>query len=291
MSKIIFFIIALLVIQSIYGQNKPRTLLWEVTQNGSNVKSYLFGTLHEVDTDFFDSLKNTNDKLKTSDVVYVEEINNASDTANILQKLSTWNETKWDKLLSDNQKITFEKFIIKSERSEFKNLPPLILNRVIAGMYLRDFCQFISSNYNLSLDAKIENVAYENKKPVFSLDENQGDILKEVSSAIDSNLNFVYAENIILLMAKMLNDDFSDCQLITNYKTFKIDYELDVDLTKVKNYSPLLIDRNNKWIKILNKPLRDHNCFIAVGLRHLFYKQGLIQQLRDLGFTVRPIIT
>ncbi len=290
MSKFILFISSLFIFTNIYSQNKPKTILWEITQNGSNLKSYLFGTLHEVNPDFFDSLTNSVSKLKNSDILYVEETNSVRDKSNILQNPSIWNKSKWDSILSKEQAIIFERFISKAERSEFNNLPPLILNRVITGMYLRDFCQLSNSYENLTLDGKIEKFAHENYKQVLSLDENQADLLTMTSKAVDSNLNLEYAKGIINLMSKMLNEDMSNCNIITEYKSFNIDYMLEVDYTKYPNQSPLLIDRNIKWIKILDNSLRKYNCFIAVGLKHLFYKQGLIQQLRALGYKVRPII-
>ncbi len=290
MSKFILFISSLFIFTNIYSQNKPKTILWEITRTGSNLKSYLFGTFHDVNPDFFDSLTNSVAKLKTSDILYVEEVNIVRDKSNILQNPSIWNKSKWDSILSKEQALIFETFIAKAERNEFNNLPPLILSKAIAGMYLKDFCQFNSSSEYLSLDGKIEKLAHENNKKVLSLDENQADLLTMASKAVDSNLNLEYAKGIINLMSKMLNDDMSNCNIITEYESFNIDYMLEVDYTKYSNQSPLLIDRNIKWTKILDNSLKKYNCFIAVGFKHLFYKQGLIQQFRALGYKVSPII-
>lgn len=289
MSKFVLLFCSILFYTNIYCQNKPKTILWEIKHNETKLTSYLFGTLHEVDADFFVSLTNSVTKLQLSDILYVEEANTIRDTSDILQKISIWNKSKWDKILSKEQEIIFETFIEKAERSEFNNLPPIILSRAIAGMYLKDFCQVNSSSESLSLDGKIEALAHQNNKQVLSLDENQADLLTMTSKAVDSTLNLKYAENIISLMTKMLYDDMSDCNIITEYKSFNIDYMLEVDYTKYSNQSPLLINRNIKWIKVLDNALRKNSCFIAVGLKHLFYKQGLIQQLRALGYKVSPI--
>jgi uncharacterized protein YbaP (TraB family) len=39
----------------------------------------------------------------------------------------------------------------------------------------------------------------------------------------------------------------------------------------------------------INNFLENRNCFIAVGLSHLMYKCGLINQLKELGYTITPI--
>jgi uncharacterized protein len=207
MSKFILFISSLFIFTNIYSQDRPKTILWEITQNGSSLKSYLFGTLHDVNPDFFDSLTNSVAKLKTSDILYVEETNSVREKSNILPNPSIWNKSKWASILSKEQAIIFERFILKAERSEFNNLPPLILSREIAGMYLKDFCQLNNSAENLSLDGKIEKLAHENSKQVLSLDENQADLLTMTAKTVDSNLNLDYAKGIINLMSKMLNDD------------------------------------------------------------------------------------
>jgi uncharacterized protein YbaP (TraB family) len=51
----------------------------------------------------------------------------------------------------------------------------------------------------------------------------------------------------------------------------------------------LLLKRNNYWMMKLPSILKNGNIFIAVGLQHLKYKEGLISQLRKLGYTVKPI--
>lgn len=87
----------------------------------------------------------------------------------------------------------------------------------------------------------------------------------------------------------MLENNLEHCAIITAYKNFDIDYELDKEITSQSPDYSLLVNRNQSWIPVLDKAFSVHRCFVAVGFRHLFYKQGLIQQLRKLGYTVEPI--
>jgi uncharacterized protein YbaP (TraB family) len=90
-------------------------------------------------------------------------------------------------------------------------------------------------------------------------------------------------------MKNMLDNDLSDCRFITVYKNLDMDYELDTLLNEKSPALLLLINRNNRWTEILDAAFSSGNCFVAVGFRHLFYKQGLIQKLRELGYSVTPI--
>lgn len=61
------------------------------------------------------------------------------------------------------------------------------------------------------------------------------------------------------------------------------------DPTAEKFMEKLLNERNANWIKELPALMNDASCFIAVGALHLAGPQGLVEQLRKLGYTVEPI--
>jgi uncharacterized protein YbaP (TraB family) len=42
-------------------------------------------------------------------------------------------------------------------------------------------------------------------------------------------------------------------------------------------------------MKQIKDLIEKKNCFIAVGLSHLMYECGLINQLTELGYTITPI--
>src|SRR5690606_27553082 len=87
------------------------------------------------------------------------------------------------------------------------------------------------------------------------------------------------------IIRKISNQDSNDCQETTWYSTMEIDYHLN---TPCGN-SLILTDRNNKWLKSITDQIDKKNCFIAVGLSHLMYECGLINQLTELGYTVTPL--
>lgn len=48
-------------------------------------------------------------------------------------------------------------------------------------------------------------------------------------------------------------------------------------------------NRNNRWMKKIPILIKNKPSFIAVGVAHLIGKTGLINQLRNLGYSVEPI--
>ena len=51
----------------------------------------------------------------------------------------------------------------------------------------------------------------------------------------------------------------------------------------------LLYDRNANWAKKLQDIMTDHPVVVAVGAGHLPGEKGVINLLRQLGYTVEPV--
>jgi len=53
----------------------------------------------------------------------------------------------------------------------------------------------------------------------------------------------------------------------------------------------LLVKRNNNMAERIDTMIKKRSTFAAVGTAHLIGKTGLITQMRELGYTVRPVIS
>ena len=279
---------AILITSIVCGQDLPKTILWEVTKTGNMHKSYLFGTFHEVDPTFFEGLVNSMSKLKQSAILFVEQTQNISNNFQTKDS-SFWTMDKWETLLNNRQDSIFKAFTTKADNNNYYHFPPLLLSLETSRLYLQNFCDSEERTTLELMDQFIENIATDQNKKVFSLDENQGILLKNVQSSLNQSQDSLYASIVIGYMESMLNEDQSGCAMLTEYKTFNLNYELDIDIKIGADYNAILTERNKKWLSILDQAFLQNNCFVAVGFRHLFYKQGLIQLLRASGYTVSPI--
>ena len=82
------------------------------------------------------------------------------------------------------------------------------------------------------------------------------------------------------------------CSFANKYALFTIDYKFEetCNFLKGSNLNDALVKkRNDDWIQRLPKLLENNNCFIAVGLGHLYNKCGLIERLKGLGYIVEPV--
>ncbi len=276
-----------------YGhcQNNPKTLLWKVTKANSNKISYLFGTFHQVNPDFFDSLAIATNYLKRSEILFVESYNSetAIDSNKITSEFNSWNKDKWKSKLKPSQFDIFEKFI-KSEWGNEKiySMPPIQLMFILQYIYFQGVCDTINRKSYEPMDDRITSIALSNKLIVVGLDENQLLDIKK-SSEQDKALSLkntihINEQYMKYILEKNINN--STAKFLFDYKKFNLNYSLN---KRSKALKVLLNDRNNKWMKKISNQFKMKNCFVAIGIRHLFYKTGLIQQLRQQGYKVEPI--
>ncbi|RAI83747.1 TraB/GumN family protein [Algoriphagus yeomjeoni] len=87
------------------------------------------------------------------------------------------------------------------------------------------------------------------------------------------------------ILEKIRMQNVIACEEINWYSEMAMDYQLNIPCSN----ELMLTDRNDKWMTKISKLLAEKNCFIAVGLSHLMYECGLINQLMELGYTVTPI--
>ncbi|RYE45861.1 MAG: TraB/GumN family protein, partial [Sphingobacteriales bacterium] len=246
-----------------------------------------FGTLHEADPGFFDSLSPAVHALRQSQVLFVEERQSDSKVLNP-PPLPSWNVDKWQSVLSEKQETIFDKFVSKASDSSYFQMDPTRLVLTTSRLFLVNFCQ-TASNFKGLMDHHIENVAISQGKDVYSLDKNQDDMLSQGAKMKSDKEDSLLATYAIQFMKNMLEDDTADCNVINDYRKGDLNYQFEKDISSETDQQTLMVERNSRWVGILTKDLNREKCFVAVGYRHLFYKQGLIESLRRLGFTVSPV--
>lgn len=289
-------IILCFISYSVYAQNNPKTLLWKVTQKGNSHVSYLFGTFHQVNPDFFDSLSIANDCLKKSKILFVESYIPEKKTDSVETtskndsvKFEIWDKERWKSNLTNKQFDAFEKFA-KSEwvDENVYGVDPVQLMFILQYMYYQGVCDTLNRTSYESMDTRITNIGIANKLRVIGLDENQ---LKEIkiSSEKDKALslkNTIIADATYVSYLLEKSTDNPIAKFLFDYRNKNLNYSLN---KKMKLLNSLLNERNNKWMKKILNQFDTNSCFVAVGIRHLFYKDGLIQQLRKQGYKVEPV--
>lgn len=280
-----FFLLIILVVMSL-KKNKPKeNLLWEITSPYSKNKSYLFGTIHLIEKEFFSLPKSLIKKIKNSSTVIFEtpyptnsnvrELMLLPEGGNILTFFSESEKKKIINWSEKNLKINENEF-----QESYGKYKLFVLNQTITQLpYLDNSVSYEQEIYKTikSSQKKIEGLETIEEQ-IKLLDEipieNQK---KQIIYAIDSLVN-----NQRILREMQLAYKKQDLQVIYKWiEKESANSEVSLDL--------FLEKRNLKWLpKIINE-INKKSTFIAVGAGHLAGEKGLINLLRKNGFKLKSI--
>jgi hypothetical protein len=269
--------------------DKPLTnnnsLLWQVSGNGLNKPSYLFGTIHIISQDDYFLGKNVVRKIQKSDELIMEIDLDKMDVL-FLAKLSVLPDGKSIKdFMHDSDYTILQSFMEDSigiKKFTFENaygkLKPFFLEQLIFIKYLGQETESYEQNFKkLAEDKNIPMSGLETYEEQLKFID---DIpLEDQLTSIVSTIKNYSAETQKL------------SQLVKDYKAQNLtaltaSFEADEDQTlKTK----LVDKRNSNWIPKLKSIMQDKSCFVAVGAGHLGGENGLINLLKKQGYSVEPI--
>ncbi|MFK8037176.1 MAG: TraB/GumN family protein [Crocinitomicaceae bacterium] len=260
------------------------SLFWQIKKEGQPT-SYMYGTMHMINKEFYNFGPNITSCLKQSDAVIMEVAGMPNPIQIML--LMTLKEGNLKSIFSENQWHDLLQFYDKEfgiDESEFvktyNSFKPFFLFQSMTQAYFEKDAE--------SYDLNIMKIAKENNIDIIGLETIQQQIgffdqipNSEMSKMIMESLK-TYKEDL---------KDFETLQVL--YSNQKIDEMLPL----MKEQSPeflkyedlFLKNRNKNWIPELIKNLSNQSCFVAVGAAHLFDEDGLISLLKSEGFTVLPL--
>lgn len=299
---------------------KKGGLLWEISGNGLDQSSYLFGTAHGgpfiAATYLLDSIPGF-EKAFSSVSRFIDEGDSSSGYQDNVLMDSTYAELlgKEDLDLLDSVLLKYlnrpsDKIKIKpsfltrliSEKKRFNLVQEMMMAKLKAKKYLDladlDELVFISTE---PMDITLQKKAIKKGYDIIGLD----DIIDfQLDTTNDSLTLTQQAEHMISLFENNQLDDFIreslELPLIDSLQDAYYAQDLDqIEHISIKLYSDplnygdiqreLLFDRNFKWMEHIHSLIGEQPSFIAVGVRHLPGENGLIDLLRKEGFTVEPL--
>ncbi|MBZ4035601.1 TraB/GumN family protein [Flavobacterium sp. 17A] len=255
------------------------SLLWEVSGNGLDKPSYLYGTVHMIcGPDYFLSEK-TKKAFNASNKLILE-INFADPTEmSNMQKMAMGKEPL-SKTLSLKQ---------LSELDEILKRTAGITVQQVDGFSLMTVMSLISMKTFGCTDMKLyemEFIEMAKKKNM------QIGGLETVKSQLDI-LGNAYTNDEMITMLEESNQN-ETTKLVATYKSENIEeiYNTVTDkrFTSEKTKKMILDQRNLNWIIDMPQMMKKESVFFAVGAGHLAGEFGVINLLRKAGYIVKPVM-
>jgi uncharacterized protein YbaP (TraB family) len=261
------------------SSNIKNSLLWEVSGNGLQKPSYLFGTIHMIcGKDFMMWDKATDAFAKTSKLAL--EINMADATEMAAAQQLAFGKKPLSQTLTEKQKADLETILQKNAVGTLAQLDSYTLETVMSLLFMKSFGCPDLKFYEMEFMAK----ANESKKPIVGLEQ----VTEQVEFL---NQSFTDDE----LIAYLQEIDAKMCTEMIKYYTMQdIDglYQMMIDDKSMSagTQKILLDDRNAKWVTTIPKMMQKESVFFAFGAAHLPGEKGVINLLKQAGYTVKPIM-
>jgi len=271
------------------SKNDFKTLLWQISGNGLQKPSYLFGTIHMICSDdalLSDSLKNA---IQNTEAVYFEvDMDNLFEMLGVVRKMKMRDDTTLADLLDkeDYQKVKkyFEDKGTLLPFSILETYKPLLA----ASMLMENGteCKTPEAMEEVIMkEAKrhgknvrgLETMAYQ--MSIFDTIPYKMQAMQLVKYVDDADKGQTDNKEYDKLLQAYKDQDLSKLEELTKTTDMGISNFTDI----------LLYNRNQNWVEKLKGIMPDKAVVIAVGAGHLPGDKGVINLLRQAGYTVKPV--
>ncbi len=280
----LFFLIPWLLPLLLAAQGEYRTLLWQVTRPGMKDTTYLFGTMHTRDARAFQFGPAVSRAFVGADIVAgeldMEETQRLDQS--VMNAMFLPKGSSLDKLYNKRD----YKEVIGTLKEKLGPVAPICTKiKPFYTIALLNEAE-LGNDSAIVLDAWFQLKAQEAGKPVVGLETvtEQIEAVERIPLKVQARMLLEAVRTDIRSgsnagLEAYLAQDLD--ALIAEVETVRLPADAD---------KALLQDRNLRMTERLEKHMRGHGVFVAVGAAHLPGEYGLIDRLRRLGYTVLPVM-
>lgn len=270
-------------------------LLWKVTDNNSDKTSYVFGTHHFAPLSLLDSIKGLDAALQNADKVYGElDMQAAMDPSALMgmqQMIMAPADSTIDKVLTAKQLADLNMAWAKYGTDEVPMealymLKPAGLSTQLAALMSAQVLP--DMNVGQGIDNELQVRARKAGKQVAGLETMEfqtnmllGDPISKQAEDLMETIEDIDAEagKLVRLTSAYLAQNYKDIETICAESVLK----------NPESAEKMIISRNNNWMKQLEPEMKNTNLLVVVGAGHLVGDKGILNQLKQAGYTVTPV--
>lgn len=277
----IALIITLLAVSTTFAQENEKSLLWKIEGNGIKT-SYIFGTFHMLPKRDFIIKEKVKSAFETTSVTVLEldmddptfqteMINNAmiKDGKTINEFMDADEYSIIDKYLTEKMGVGL---------AQFKSFKPLMVSSAVMMAFIgNDVASYEASLIGLTKEQNREIKGLETVAEQMNIFDEQ-----PYDEQLDDIVKLLKEEG----MLEMFN------AMISHYKNEDIDelYNYMGTFYNQEQLDRMLHIRNQNWIPKIGTYSKEEAAFYGVGAGHLGGAKGVINLLREAGYTVTPIL-
>jgi uncharacterized protein YbaP (TraB family) len=274
---------ALLLLRSaaMFAQEN-QSVLWEISGKGLEKPSYLFGTYHIASITLLDSFPRLMRIAENCDFAVFES--GGSHIGDIPAPTES-TQPPLDSLFTPGEYAIVDSFFTASPHGSIRphNKDADLWSMLQVALTVQEGGKNIQYD---PFDHLLMQKMRELNKPIFQLDDPE---------EVDNLVNGLGYRNIARMLVTVINEKAAlknhvpaEAVALALYsETLRNPLKLDQDVDK--ELGNATIDRNAHWLPKIENKMREGNCLIAIGFKHLQYKTGLIQLLKNQGYSLKPV--
>ncbi|PTX64182.1 uncharacterized protein YbaP (TraB family) [Kordia periserrulae] len=264
----------------IVAQEEKQSLLWEVSGNGMEKPSYLYGTMHvskkvafRLDDVFFKALE-------------------AAETVALESDPTTWLAHNYEQMSDMSPRdYDYNNFYDRNFNPQFpeKEAVRRIIrfdNRIINGYLYRKQAGADDFEEETYLDMFIYQAGKKNNKPIISLED-----IKESRYLTSRAAYNPMKKKPDEWVQKMFKDQSRYKVQEDAYRDRNIELLDSIGAAVNTNFyrEHMLYKRNENMVRVMDSLMQHKTVFAGVGAAHLAGEKGMLQMLENLGYTVKPL--
>ena len=273
-------------------------LLWKGSGNGLSRPSYIMGTYHFAPASMMEKIPGMQQALEGCDVVVgeieKESMMSAEAQAKMAQAMIAPLDSTLDKLFSPEDLAIVEQVFDKYfgamgvKLSQMNMLKPNAISVQMQAMQAVKY--FPNFNQNELIDLAVQTAANEMGRPSIGLEtiEEQIELLFNgpLTEQAEGLLEACKKDDLFTVQSSALVEAYM-AQDLNRIEAVFTDPELGGE--NAEEMEALIYDRNRSWAEKLHKMMPERAALVCVGAGHLPGDQGLLQLLRNRGYTVEPM--
>jgi len=290
-----FLLISILCLLALASQAQ---LLWKVSGNGLSRPSYILGTHHMAPASMIDEISGMDIAIEGCDIVVGEvekdSLMGQEAQMRMAQSMIAPPDSTLDKLYTPDEYAIVEQVFNKYfgtmgvKLSQMNSMKPSAISAQLQAMQaVRNFPNFDPTNL---IDIAVQQRANDAGKPSAGLEtlQEQIDLLFNTPLADQAKglLESCKQDENFLQMSVALVEAYMSQDL---EKIYTVMLEATDGEEGKEEMKALLDERNHAWVPKLVEMMPERACLVCVGAGHLTGPQGVLQLLRDRGFTVEPM--
>lgn len=288
------FILSFVVLFAALSSNAQ--ILYKVSGNNIKGESYVMGTHHLAPLSILDSIEGFETAIKSVDAVYGEieqsEMNSPATQQKMMAIAMAPADSTLSKVFTKEQFDSINNIITKYSGGQatlnmFEPMKPALVSQQIA--LLMNMQAIPGFNPMQQLDTQVQLLGAQNGKELNGFE------------TVDFQLNMLFGDP-IAEQAEDLLEVIRDEEKMAQFSIKLYQAYMNQDIDKVhelmlepdmgmepEDEEEMLTDRNENWAKQLATILPNKSVFICVGAGHLPGEKGLLNLLRQAGYTITPV--